>query len=87
MLGGNPVTPEGTCGWFVEPTIFVDVDSASDLFREEVFGPVLAVVPFDEEDEVIALANDTSYGLAAGVWTDDQLKAMRVADAIEAGTV
>lgn len=87
VLGGNPVTPEGTCGWFVEPTIFVDVDSASDLFREEVFGPVLAVVPFDEEDEAIALANDTSYGLAAGVWTDDQLKAMRVADAIEAGTV
>ena len=87
VLGGNPITPEGTCGWFVEPTIFVDVDSASDLFREEVFGPVLAVVPFDDEDEAIALANDTSYGLAAGIWTDDQLKAMRVADAIEAGTV
>ncbi len=87
VLGGSPVTPEGTCGWFVEPTIFVDVDSASDLFREEVFGPVLAVVPFDDEDEAIALANDTSYGLAAGIWTDDQLKAMRVADAIEAGTV
>ena len=87
ILGGGTVTPEGTCGWFVEPTIFVDVDPASELFREEIFGPVLAVVPFDDEDEAIRLANDTSYGLAAGIWTTDQLKAMRVAEAIEAGTV
>ena len=87
VVGGGTVTPEGTCGWFVEPTIFVDVDPASELFREEIFGPVLAVVPFDDEAEAIRLANDTSYGLAAGIWTADQLKAMRVADAIDAGTV
>ncbi len=87
VLGGHAAAPEGTCGWFVEPTIFVDVDPGSSLFQEEIFGPVLAVVPFDDEAEAIRLANDSSYGLAAGVWTNDQLKAMRVADQIEAGTV
>ncbi len=87
VLGGGTVRPEGTCGWFVEPTIFVDVDASSALFREEIFGPVLAVVPFDDEADAIALANDTIYGLAAGVWTNDQPRAMRVADRIQAGTI
>ncbi len=87
ILGGDAVAPEGTCGWFIEPTIFTDVDPGSELFQEEIFGPVLAVVPFTDETEAVRLANDTSYGLAAGVWTTDQLKAMRVADQIEAGTV
>jgi aldehyde dehydrogenase (NAD+) len=57
------------------------------VVREEIFGPVAAVMPFDTEDEVVALANDTDYGLAAGVWTNDLSRAHRMADRLEAGTV
>jgi len=57
------------------------------LFREEVFGPVLAVVPFEDEADAIALANDTDYGLAAGIWTQNLSRAHRVASAIEAGQI
>jgi acyl-CoA reductase-like NAD-dependent aldehyde dehydrogenase len=74
-------------GYFVEPTVFADVDTKSPLAREEVFGPVLAVMPFDSEEEVIALANDTDYGLVGGLWTSDVSRAHRVAARIEAGLV
>lgn len=74
-------------GYFIDPTIFVDVDQDSKLWKEEIFGPVLVVRGFDTEEEAIALANETEYGLASGVYTEDAKKAERVANAIEAGVV
>jgi (Z)-2-((N-methylformamido)methylene)-5-hydroxybutyrolactone dehydrogenase len=74
-------------GYFVEPTVFADVDNRSRLAQEEIFGPVLAVMPFDTEEEVIALANDVEYGLVAGLWTSDVSRAHRVAGALESGLV
>jgi aldehyde dehydrogenase (NAD+) len=88
VLGGRAVKPP-KCGngWFVEPTIFTDVTSDMELFREEVFGPVLAVMRFRDEDEAVRIANDTKYGLAAGVWTQDAARGIRMAERIAAGTV
>ena len=74
-------------GYYYEPTIFLDVDNRMRIAQEEIFGPVLVVIPFDPEDEAIAIANDTIYGLAGGVWTKDGAKALRVAQAVRAGTM
>ncbi len=86
VCGGNQVTVDGR-GLYVEPTIFDDVAHDDPLAREEIFGPVLSVIAFDTEAEAVAMANDSVYGLAASVWTDDLSRAHRVADAIHAGTV
>lgn len=87
-LGGRPYDgPGAEGGQFVEPTILTDVDNSMRIAQEEVFGPVLSVIPFDTEADGIAIANDTPYGLAAGVWTDDIGRAIRVSDALQAGTV
>lgn len=88
LLGGGRASG-GLCdqGWFVQPTIFTDVKPDMKLAREEVFGPVLAIMPFDTEEEALALANGTDYGLAAGIWTRDLNRAHRMAAAVEAGTV
>ena len=85
--GGCPTAPELAQGWFVEPTIFTGVDNTMAIAREEVFGPVLAILPFEDEDEAVAIANDSPYGLAAGVWTGDIARALRVPERLEAGTV
>jgi acyl-CoA reductase-like NAD-dependent aldehyde dehydrogenase len=74
-------------GFFVAPTIFAYQDDSLSLVREEIFGPVAAVTAFDDYDELIARANDTEYGLAAGVWTRDIGKAHRTAHDLQAGTV
>ena len=74
-------------GLFIEPTIFADVANTMEIAQEEVFGPVLSIIPFDTEDEAIAMANDTKYGLASGIWTTDLSRALRVSRAITAGTV
>jgi aldehyde dehydrogenase (NAD+)/betaine-aldehyde dehydrogenase len=74
-------------GWYLEPTLASDVDPGSELFNEEVFGPVLAATSFGDEEQAIALANGTPYGLVAGVWTSDLSRAHRVAAEIEVGQV
>ena len=74
-------------GWFVEPTIFYDVDNSARIAQEEIFGPVAGVIPFEDEAEAIEIANDTHYGLAAAVWTRDIFRALRVVKALEAGIV
>jgi aldehyde dehydrogenase (NAD+) len=74
-------------GFFIEPTIFADVHNSMTIAQEEVFGPVLSIIPFDTEEEAIAIANDTKYGLASGVWTTNLPRAMRVSRDIRAGTV
>ncbi|WP_170765073.1 aldehyde dehydrogenase [Ruegeria lacuscaerulensis] len=86
LLDGTQ-TAQGMRGYYVGPTIFDQVRPDMQLWREEVFGPVLAIIPFDTEEEAIALANDSDYGLAAGVWTSDAAKGARVADGILSGTV
>ena len=70
LTGGRP-TDGGLGGYFYEPTVLVDVDNDMRVVREEIFGPVAAIMPFDSEEEVVRLANDTEYGLAAGVWTSN----------------
>lgn len=88
VLGGGPAKrPECGEGWFVEPTVFTDVNNCMRIAQEEVFGPVLAVIPFDDEDEAVAIANGTLYGLAAGVWTQDMGRAIRMTERLRAGTV
>lgn len=88
LLGGKVPTEKSLQdGWFVEPTIFGDVSNNMCIAREEVFGPVLSIIPFDDEVDAIEIANDTIYGLAAGVWTSSIRRAIKVADALNAGTV
>lgn len=86
LCGGRPATERGP-GLFIEPTIIVDVAPDSPLAQEEIFGPVLAVIPFDTDEEAIRIANGTIYGLAAGVWTENLSRAHRVANRLEAGVV
>lgn len=74
-------------GFFIEPTIFSGVDNAMPIAQEEIFGPVLSIIPFDSEDEAIAIANDTKYGLASGIWTTNLSRALRVSRAINSGMV
>ena len=88
VLGGARATrPECGQGWFVEPTIFTGVRNDMRIAQEEVFGPVLAVVPFEDEEDAIRLGNDVAYGLAAGVWTADIRRALTMAERLQAGTV
>ncbi|MFJ9626194.1 aldehyde dehydrogenase [Streptomyces sp. NPDC101175] len=87
VLTGGHASDAGLGGYFYEPTILVDVDNSMRVVREEIFGPVLAVMPFDTEEEVVRLANDTEYGLAAGVWTTSLARAHRMAARLDAGTI
>jgi aldehyde dehydrogenase (NAD+) len=88
LVAGGVGRPEGlNRGWFVKPTIFADATQDMTIIREEIFGPVLALMPFDTEDEAIALANDTPYGLAAYIQTGNMGRARRVAKQLRAGMI
>jgi aldehyde dehydrogenase (NAD+) len=86
VLGGRS-RPEIGAGQFIEPTIFTNVDSSMRIAQEEVFGPVLSVLPFEDEDDAIRIGNDVVYGLAAAVWTRDLHRAMLMTEKLRAGTV
>ena len=83
--GGVPQSPALARGFYVEPTIFVDVDPKARIAQEEIFGPVLCVIPFEDEEDAIRIANDTPYGLAGAVWTRDVYRGIRVLKQIRAG--
>jgi aldehyde dehydrogenase (NAD+) len=88
LVAGGPGRPAGLeRGWFVRPTVFSDVRNDMTIAREEIFGPVLCILPYRDEDEAIRLANDTPYGLAAYVWSADLARARRVAARLHAGMV
>lgn len=85
--GGRPDDPDLARGAFYLPTLIAGLDRGARACREEIFGPVLCILPFDDEDDLIAQANGTAYGLASGIWSGDVTRALRVARRIEAGTV
>ncbi len=85
--GGRPTEAALQKGYFVQPTIFYDVANSAQIAREEIFGPVMAVIPFDSEAEALKIANDTPFGLAAAVWSRDIFKCMRMVKRIQAGIV
>jgi len=88
VTGGGPAR-EGVLsrGLFIQPTIFADVDNSMRVAQEEIFGPVLSIIPFGEEEEAIAIANASPYGLASGVWTENMARAMRMIRALDTGVV
>jgi aldehyde dehydrogenase (NAD+) len=83
--GGRPQGQDR--GWFVEPTVFADVQNTDQLAREEVFGPVLAVIPYDGDDEAVRIANDSEYGLGGSVWTTDEQRGIDIARRVRTGTI
>lgn len=88
VAGGSRLTDAGLAGgYFVQPSVFAGVDNAMRIAQEEIFGPVAAIIPFDGEEEAVAIANDARYGLAAGLWTADVGRAHRVSARITAGIV
>ena len=88
LVTGGTAAPEGLeTGYFVQPTVFSEVTSDMTIAQEEIFGPVLSIIPYDTEEEAIRIANDTVYGLAGGVWAGDKEHAERVARQVRAGQV
>ena len=88
LVAGGPGRPDGlTRGWFVRPTVFSGVTNDMSIAREEIFGPVLAIIPYDDEEQAVQIANDTPYGLSAYVWSADPARAQRIARRIRAGMV
>ncbi len=87
VLGGGRTSVPVSGGYFIEPTVFVDVTTEMRIAKEEIFGPVLSVLTFEDEDEAIQIANNVMYGLAATVWTNDLQRAFRVAERLHAGII
>ncbi len=87
IVAGGSIPKDQPRGWFVEPTIFADVKNSDRIAREEIFGPVLAVIPYEDDAEAVALANDSDFGLGGTVWSTDTARATAVARAVETGTI
>ena len=87
LVVGGPGRPIDGEGWYVHPTIFSDADNGMTISREEIFGPVITIIPYNDEEEAISIANDTTYGLQAYVMTSDDARARRVGERIDAGRV
>ncbi|MFJ6708379.1 MULTISPECIES: aldehyde dehydrogenase [unclassified Streptomyces] len=87
VTGGPGIPPGLERGNYVTPTVFADVDNSMRIAREEIFGPVLVVIPYDDEDEAVRIANDSEYGLSGGVWSADDAHALEVARRLRTGTV
>jgi aldehyde dehydrogenase (NAD+) len=83
--GGKPA--HFAKGWFVEPTLFVDVDNSMTIAQEEIFGPVLSVIPFDDDDDAVRIANDSAYGLSGGVFSASEERATAIARRIRTGSI
>ncbi len=86
VAGGLGLPDEVDRGWYVRPTVFADVDNTMRIAREEIFGPVVCVIPYDDEDDAVALANDSEFGLAGSVWTSDPERGLAVAGRVRTGT-
>jgi aldehyde dehydrogenase (NAD+) len=88
LVAGGEGMPDGLdTGWYVRPTLFASVDNGMRIAREEIFGPVLAVIPYDDEDDAVRIANDSDYGLAGTVWTADVDHGLDVARRVRTGTL
>ena len=87
VAGGTRLGGPLADGFFLRPTAFADVDNTCSLAQEEIFGPVLSIIRFHDEDEAVAIANDSRYGLAANIYTSDIRRAIRVSDALDVGNV
>jgi acyl-CoA reductase-like NAD-dependent aldehyde dehydrogenase len=87
VAGGEDPPEEQPRGYFVRPTVFSEVMPDMTIAQEEIFGPVLAIMPYDDEEDAVQIANDTMYGLAGGVWSSDEEHAQRVARRIRTGQV
>jgi aldehyde dehydrogenase (NAD+) len=84
--GGTGLPDEVARGWYVRPTVFSDVDNSMRIAREEIFGPVVCVIPYDDVDDAVALANDSEFGLAGSVWTSDPERGLAIAGRVRTGT-
>jgi len=89
LSGGKAVKLNGRCkkGWFIEPTIIEGLTNAAKTNQEEIFGPVVTLIPFDNEEDAIQIANESDYGLSATIWTENKEKATRVSNQVEAGVI
>ena len=86
VVGGNGMPAGLEKGWYVQPTLFADVDNGMRIAQEEIFGPVLATIPYDDVDQAVRLANDSEYGLAGSVWTSDTAQGLEIARRVRTGT-
>ena len=87
LLAGGNLRPDIGPGWFIEPTCFVDVTNDMRIAQEEIFGPVLVVIPFDDDDDAVRIANDSIYGLSGGVWSGDRDRAIAIARRVRTGSI
>jgi acyl-CoA reductase-like NAD-dependent aldehyde dehydrogenase len=87
LVAGGAIPADQPRGWFVSPTVFADVDNRSRIAQEEIFGPVLAVIPYDSDTEAVSIANDSEFGLGGTVWSTDTDRATDVARRVHTGTI